>query len=193
MKRFMIWKWWWGVAVTLSLATPAMAVDPAAYPLALHLAGCVDLFDTVTAGSVENQVQTTGSPDGQCDYDKRVKEDANSASQLYGPISRAQLGNPHAIRVRAFRSDAGGGQWLLTVSYVSPIDRDAAPILLDTSAAATGSVVNVVDIGVDAASLASSSTDIMAVDGLPDVFYLTILLTSATAWDGSLVIIPLYH
>jgi len=58
------------LSVFFSLAAHAQARG---YPYVLHSSTCVDLYDVAgSAGSVYAHVESSGSPNDQCDYDNRV-------------------------------------------------------------------------------------------------------------------------
>lgn len=171
-------------------ATPTATPTPkplAFYPQVLMDSGCIDTNNVPaaqTGGSIRPAAQTSGTGDGYCDHDSRVREAAITADTSFGPFKR----KPGRMGVRVFAdSDVVSGDtntWSLEILAARPHE-PAVFDVVETEELAT-EANHVVSFGpnllYDVAGVGNSNNNC----AIPPTFYINMKFGTATSWDGNI-------
>ena len=170
-------------------ALPAYAANTSSYPATLVDSSCTDTNDAPAAqagGVVPPAAQTSGTADGFCDHDSRIREAAISAATRWGPFAK----KPGKVGIYIFLDaddvTADAGTWDVELQFLRPHEAVYEVVGTNQFSAEgnTGYFFGPTDI---------YSTPIRSMTGkdswLPDVFYIYLNLASATAWEGNIAFI----
>ena len=175
------------LAILVALwALPAFAVDTTRYPQVLMDSTCTDTNDTPAAqsgGSTRPAVQTSGSADGYCDHDSRIREATLTADTVWGPFFRA----PDMVGVRLYLDaddvTADAGTWNIEILHLRP--HEAVYDVIGTKQfSAEGNITTSFGPTLLYNQVASTGTETAA--AIPQRFYIRYTEGTATAWDGNM-------
>ena len=166
-------------------AWPALAVNDGSYPQTILDDTCTDSNDTPaaqTGGWVRPPVQASGSADGFCDHDSRIRETALTASTEFGPFTLPNGTRGVVLIVDANVVSNDTDTWRPALSFMIPATQSTTTLALGASTAteavhyfsfapgeyATPAIVGVANVDV----------------AVPRRFYINLNLQTATSWEG---------
>ena len=191
------------VAVGMLLSVPALAAEKG-WPFVIHDEDCTDLYDASSTWGDTN-LQTSGDPDSQCDYDKRVSTGSLAAAapaQFFTPcVTRTALGGD--FKSLKLIADAAAGItsfWAIWIQQEEPHDLGTyTEYSTDAATGNSNSVRSEYLIGtrvhepeineVGGVKLPVGIKDTITMD-LPEQFCVSIKVVTG-AWDGSISLVPL--
>lgn len=180
------------VVMALLFAMPSTARDPVGiFPNVLVDATCTDSFDT-PAASTRYVPQTTGSSDGLCDGDTNVLTGSFAADTALGPLGAKTFQNA-ILYVDADTVTGGATTWRICVNIPRPWSEATYSLTIECTDTLTGTNTDGY-IGLGPMFVTSIADDLAApiVQPLPARFKVVIDLLTATAWAGSIGIMPVH-
>ena len=188
------------ILALLALAMPASAIDTNRYPHTLYDQACTDDNDTPAAETLPiayfdgtynppATLQVSGSPDGFCDTDSRIRTGAETSDRLLGPFSSRGIRGVYPF-VDADTVLDGTPTWRLSVLAVKA--HDGVAQVLDQSAVMSGTGNEIFLFGTDVGdpNQPSSSPNAILEVPLPDRFILWLELMSATSITADISVMP---
>ncbi len=174
--------------VAFWFASAAHAVDETSYPTTLVDAACTDANDTVSGTATGYLVQYTedvvgGGANGQCDHDNRILTGALSADTTFGPFVG---GKGACIYLFADGNTVTGGDTKWTIDVYMKQPHDGVLQVLEQGTLLTGSVDSVFVLGISTQHGPSIAAKEILTARLPEQFWLTLDLDTATSWAGEL-------
>jgi hypothetical protein len=181
------------------LAVPAWAVDTTVYPQTLVDSTCTDSEDVPTAVTPGTShlgrfnpkpaIQLTGSADGFCDHDSRIRTTAVTpfaADVDFGPFAKGDI---QGIFLYVDGDAVTGGDTKYQMSLLGVKPHDGALIVLQTATEATGNGNVIFAFG---SELGTPTPTVEAEAPLPKTFYIQLDLNTADSWDGDISMQPIH-
>lgn len=171
-------------ALLLFAPSAAQAINEGHYPATFMDINCTDTEDTpAAAGAVGARpaAQTSGSADGFCDHDSRIKNAPITVDTTFGPFVMPSGSIGILIHVDADVVSNDTDTWRLRIGIKKP--HDGAVFFYANTGSQSTEGTKVLGF-VDAAQGSSGGTDVNI--SMHPVFYIQLDLTTATSWDGSI-------
>ncbi len=169
------------------LSLPAFGAGES-YPSTLIDQGCTDSYDTPAAVAEPNLVieppeQVSGSADGTCDLDSRILTGALTSDTTFGPL---RGGRSACIYLFADGNTVTGGDTKWTIDVYIKQPHDGVLQVLEQGTLITGNLDVLFLLGVSTAHNPSIASIELLTARLPEQFWLTLDLDTATSWTGEL-------
>jgi len=175
------------VLAAFVLALPAQAANEGHYPSTIVDANCTDARTTPAAAgqtAARPEIQISGTADGYCDHDSRIRKSAITADTTFGPFTMPPGSRGILLFVDADTVSNDTDTWSIDLAVVKP-DSLAKVVVDSTASQATegdksfGFVPAL--MGADTGA-ATGDIDVF----VPKQFYLVLNLGTATSWAGSI-------
>jgi hypothetical protein len=178
--------------IAVLFAAPAYAASIGHYPYVLVDDGCTDSYNAPITSTEANAqlalqpvVQTSGSADGGCDHDARIREPAIVADTTFGPLRLPAGATGIIVFADANDVTADAGTWTIEILRARPVDMVAVVAATTASQNSEGDVS--FGFGPDDRNAVTMSTNSAEIDAtVPSTFWVKLKLGTATAWDGTL-------